>query len=349
MADLPDRESILELLDATLTDLVEDPDPSLPEVSSEIKDTLDRLLLSEGRTVRDGMLVLLAMEVSHTAVIDWREQGLYNPARWVSKKLGSDIYPRLHISGSSEALQTGVKGVSRYIDRSNETWTEILSWASEQPEMAPIEAAFMYVAAGVASTARNLPDMPALDTPLLSFATTFAILDHLLDQSSSGAYEQFVFAALLEGWLAQLDEPGVVETKNLNASDASAGTAGDVQHRHRGHILDAYEVTSFGYASKIDQAVETLKRHDLPRINIVAKNVCPVPADEIAGAIPDNVEICVLDIREETRSLVARLGKSHRRLALERLYQHLVEKQARDELVAIYVDALFNHGVVDPG
>jgi hypothetical protein len=63
-----------------------------------------------------------------------------------------------------------------------------------------IEAAFLYLAAGVARTARSLPEMPALDTPKRTSAAVFALLDELLGQPSRGAYEQFAFAALLAAW-----------------------------------------------------------------------------------------------------------------------------------------------------
>ena len=327
--------------------------------------------------MRDGMLTLLAMEVEHGELIDWRGQGLYNPARSASHDLGSVIYPRLNIAGSREALNTGVKGVGRYIDRRTATWTALLRWASNPridltdlrahiggaynvdpdhldgprglgPEwlgdamdayfgakimqggdgyvgsqkaaevyaaalnvygMPLIERAFHYLAAGVAATARNLPAMPALDTPKLTFPAVFAVLDEILSKSSAGAHEQFTFAALLAAWREQLGEPGLVETKNLNASDASARTAADVQEKHRGQVSEAYELTAAAWYTKVDQATATLRRHDLSRVHIVAKDAARAQGVDIAAIVPPGLDVTVRDVREEVRSLVARLSK----------------------------------------
>jgi hypothetical protein len=253
----------------------------------------------------------------------------------------------LHIVGSSEALQTGVKGTVTYRDRSTKRgdWEAVLDWASAQTAIGPVADAFHYLAAGIAATSRNLPAMPALDTPRLTFPAVFALLDELLGKSSGGAYEQFMFAALLEAWREQLGEPGVVETKNLHGSDASAGTAADVQEKHRGQVTEAYEVTANDYATKITQAAATLIQHDLPRVHIVAKDAAKASGDDVAAAVPAGMDVTVRDVREEVRSLLARLGKPHRRAALERLYDLLVNKQPNDTLVQDYVTGLAARGL----
>jgi hypothetical protein len=424
---LPSRERIAKRLENTLNAMVAGTFGQVSDPAIEVKPYLDALLSKPEYTVRDGMLTLLAMEVEHGKVIDWRSKGLYNPARNASRYLGSTLYPRLHIAGSGEALQTGVKGVGRYIDRRNVPWIAILEWASKamldpawvladvaraygltveevrrgtrsdaaearyvvshaggddalapaeaeqddeknwpnDPEaryeiasnvreaaqhaygVAHVEDAFHYLAAGVVATARSLPDMPALDTPKLTFPPVFALLDELLAKNSAGAYEQFIFAALLEAWREQLGEPGVIETKNLNASDASAGTAADVQEKHRGQVTEAYEVTANDYTTKLDQARNAIRRHDLRRVHIVARGAAKALGDEIAKEIPAALDLTVLDVREETRSMLARLGKPHRRYALERLYALLVDKQPNDRLVRDFVSALKGRGLTE--
>jgi hypothetical protein len=349
---LPSRDNIAKRLEDTLNAMVAGSFGPVADPAEEVKPHLDMLLSKREYTVRDGMLTLLAMEVEHGDLIDWHKQGLYNPARNASKYLGSTIYPRLHIAGSGEALQTGVKGVSRYIDRKNATWKTILEWASKpvlvgDSGVTHIEAAFDYLAAGIAATARNLPAMPALDTPKLVFPAVFALLDDLLRQNSAGAHEQFIFAALLEAWREQLGEQGVVETKNLNASDSSAGTAADVQEKHRGQVTEAYEITANDYTTKVDQAKNTLRQHDLPRAHIVARGAAKATGDEIVNALPMGIDLTVLDVREEARSMLARLGKPHRRHALERLYTLLVDKQANDQLVQDFVAALTARGLTE--
>jgi hypothetical protein len=44
---------------------------------------------------------------------------------------------------------------------------------------------------------------------------------------------------------------------------------------------------------------------------------------------------------------LARLGKPHRRFALERLYTLLVDKQANDQLVQDFVSALVARGLTE--
>ena len=245
---LPTREQIAGVLESTLTPMAEkDASPAI-EAPPEIRDLLDKLVSRGHNTVRDGILTLLAMEVAHSDLIDWRRQPLHNPARSASKFLGSILYPRLHIAGSPEALQTGVKGTGTYMDRSNETWKAILGWASEQDDVAKVEAAYLYLASKIAATARALPDPPVLDTPRLTFSRVFAVADNMLGRLSGGAHEQLLFAALLDAWRQQGGLPGFVETKHVNAADASAGTAADVQVKHGSQVLEAYEVTSVSQA-----------------------------------------------------------------------------------------------------
>lgn len=350
---LPSREAIVRRLRETLEPMVAGTFGPVPDPPAEVKAHLDSLVAKGEHTVRDGILTLLAMEVEYGHLIDWRAQELYGPARSASRDLCSDIYPSLHISGSKEALQTGAKGVGRYMDRRNTTWKAVLAWATSEgaqvvdDDIEPVERAFVYLASKVAETARDLPGMPTLDTPKLTFAAVFAALDDLLGRSSRGAHEQLIFAALLEAWHEQLGEPGVVETKNVNAADASAGTAADVQERYRGQVTEAYEVTADSYKTKVTQAVETLRRHDLRRAHILARGAAKASGEDIAASLPAGSDLSVLDVREEIRSILARLGKPSRRAALERLYTLLVDKQPSDAIVRDYVEVLNARGLTE--
>lgn len=213
--------------------------------------------------------------------------------------------------------------------------------------MADIEAAFLYLARRIADTARELPELPPLDTPSLRFPAVFAVFDELLSRPSRGAHEQLIFAALLEAWRLQMGEAGVVETKHVNASDTSSGTAADVQERYRGQVTEAYEVTAAAWQSKIGQALAVMRAHDLARVHVVARHAAQANSDELSRAIPDGVELVVLDVREEVRSLTGRLTRPLRRSALERLYWLLIDKQPDDALVRAYVEQLERRGVIE--
>jgi hypothetical protein len=112
-------------------------------------------------------------------------------------------------------------------------------------------------------------------------------------------------------------------------------------------VAEAYEVTANDYSTKVDQAKNTLRQHDLPRVHIVARGAANATGDEIAKALPAGLDLTVLDVREEVRSMLARLGKPHRRCALERLYTLLVDKQANDQLVQDFVSALATRGLTE--
>ncbi|HEV7937108.1 MAG TPA: hypothetical protein VGP18_03695 [Solirubrobacteraceae bacterium] len=345
---LASSEAVLELLASTLESFTHDGIGPVEEPQEEVKPPLDRFLECPS-TMRDGILILLAYAVASGAPLDFTHLPKFPGGRAVSRHFADEILPSLHIAGKKDALQTGVKGTTTYYDRENPTWREILAWASMQKTIEPIEHAFRYLAAGVAATARDLPSQPRLDTPLLTFNRVFGILDQMLNEPSDGAYQQFAFAALLESHLNQLGRPGHISTKNIFASDTSAGTAADVQHKQGGQVLDAYEVTAADWRSKLKQAHTALKLYDLRRIYILGADVAQAGGDDIAGELAGELDIIVLELREEIRSLVARLDKPHRREALGRLYDHLVEKQSDDALVHAYVDILVARGLTEQG
>lgn len=305
-------------------------------------------LLSKIDTYRDGMLVLLAFPVAAGHPINLTESKLPG-ARGVAQRV-AELLVEHDIPGRKDALQTIAKGSPNYMGRDRDAWNRLLAWASQQEDVADIRRAWLYLLAGVAATARSVPPLPAIDTSRLSFPATAGLLDELLSTPSNGAYEQFVFAALLHAHVEQL---GIrtnerVATKSLNAADASAMAAGDVQHLAGGQVLEAYEITANDWRTKVTQAVEALRRYDLARVHIVGA-AHDVSADEIAIALPPgNLDVSVLDVRHEVRSLTHRLLKPARRDAVERLYDHLVHRQPREDLVVMLVESLKRRGLVEP-
>jgi hypothetical protein len=343
---LASPDAVIGLLDTTLVGFAGGGSQVVSEPPEAVKPPLDRLL-ERPSAIRDGILILLAYAVSSEVPLDFRRLPKFPGARRVAQHLADSLLPNLHIAGRKDALQTVSKGVATYYGVKNQTWREILGWASDQDAVEPISQAFGYLASGVAATARDLPPMPALDTPLLTFARVFGVLDRMLPEHSGGAHQQFVFAALLESHVNQLGLQGHVTTKNINASDASAGTAADVQLKRGGQVLEAYEVTAAGWQSKLSQARAALSAYDLRRIHVLGANVTEMSGDHLAAALTDKPDIVVLELREEIRSLVARLDKPHRREALIRLYDHLVAKQPDDALVRSYVTILHERGLTE--
>lgn len=342
-AYLASNETVIDLLTTTMKTLASAP-ALADKPAVEVRPQLDALL-KRPSTMRDGILILLAYVVASGKPLDFRVLPKFPGARAVSQYVADDLLPELGIACTKDAFQTGVKGLTTYFGRENPTWRHVLGWASDQDTAAPVERAFRYLASGIAATARDLPPKPVLDTPQLTFAHAFAALDQLLSEGSKGTYEQLVFAALLESYVNQLGRPGSIYTKGIYASDASAGTAADVQHKLGNEVLQAYEVTSADWHVKVKQARNALASNDLRRIHVLGTNVAHTSGDDLLAELAGQPDIAVLELREEIRSLVARLDKPHRREAFELLYEHLVTKQSDDALVHRYLRVLTDRGL----
>jgi len=307
-------------------------------------------LLSKADTYRDAALMVLAFAVDagSTAGIGIPPDG----RRSVAQRFAT-LCDELNISARRDAFQTIAKGSETLFGRERQSWNLLLEWGRDEASLPEIEEALRYMATRIASTARDLPPMPELDVSRLTFRRVVGAIDEILSRPSGGAHEQFVFAALLHG-LAQEYGNRRVETKVLNAADASAGTAADVQVLEGGRVTEAYEVTANHWRSKIAQAAATLQLYDLPRIHIVASGANPSAgeiADAVAsaalpsGVIAQNVDLSVLDLGAQCRSLVHTLSRPGRRTALQKLWEHLASRQPNDSLVVAYVECLQESGM----
>jgi hypothetical protein len=314
---------------------------AVPPSDDEVRTWLDDLL-SKQDTYRDATLAILAHPVANGAPMDVTVSP--KGRRGVSQAM-ERLLTSLNIRCRKDVFQTIAKGSATLTGRDRESWNRLLIWASSQTELTEIERAFFYVAKGIAATARDLPPLPPLAVALLTFPRVAQLVDRMLASPSGGAYEQFIFAALFH---AVIEEAGVerqrVETKTLSAADSSAGTAADVQQWDGGVVREAYEVSAGSWEPKLRQAAQVLMHYQLQRAHILAK-AQRVSGEDIQGALRDahlseNSDISVLDVRHEIRSLLHRLTRSGRRAALIKLYEHLVYRQPRDELVQRFVSLL---------
>lgn len=341
------------MLDALLRDLVAGAIAPEEEAAPEARGWLDDLL-SRIDTYRDAALIVLAYAVDagtarHIAT---------PPAgrRTVAQKLAT-LLDELHIRARRDAFQTLAKGTDTLLGRDRESWNQLLAWAERQTDTAVIEQAMRYLASGIASTARDLPALPDLDVARLTFQRIVGLVDELFAVRSGGAHEQFVLAALFHAEAAELGGRRV-ETKALSAADASAGTAADVQVLHGGRVVEVYEVTANPWTTKIAAAAAVLQHYDLPRVHIVAPGPAPagpeIEAAVAAAALPAglnaaSVDLSVLDIRQECRSIVHRLTRPGRRSALQKLWEHLVVRQPNDALVGHFVERVQAAGLASGG
>jgi hypothetical protein len=332
-------EDAAALIEDRLTELVASPPAARTMPPARVQAWLDDLL-GHADTYRDATLAILAFPVAAGQVLDIR---LALPSRrGVTQRL-TRVCESLSIPCRKDAFQTLGKGNSRLDGLDREAWRHLLEWASAQAEIDEVRAAFDYFAEGMAALARPLPSMPELNTRKLTFAAVAVLFDKMLARPSRGAHEQFILAALLA---AQAETEGTlrVETKPLNAADASARTAADIQVWRRGVLEEAFEVSATRWQGKIVQAAQTRERADLPRIHVIAHASTTSGTDIIHALLGEGIEpdadVSVLDIRHEIRSLLARLSRPSRKAALQVFYGHLKNRQPDDRLVAEYVQAL---------
>ena len=306
-------------------------------------------LLGHADTYRDATLAILAFPAAAGELLDVR---LAPPSRrGVTQRL-TRVCENLSIPCRKDAFQTLGKGNSRLDGLDRDSWRQLLEWASVAATIDEVRAAFEYFAEGMAEFARPLPPMPELITRGLTFPALASLFDQLLGRPSRGAHEQFILAALLSA-AAEADGTFRVETKPLNAADASAGTAADIQIWRRGVLEEAFEVSGNRWQTKLMQAAQTRERTDLPRIHVVAfagmttgPDIMHAMADEGLDA---DVDVSVLDVRHEIRSVTARLSRPSRKVALQTLYGYLKNRQPDDSLVTEYVDALRDAKLVEDG
>lgn len=326
--------TLLDYLMGRLVAGIDMPERQDPPPDPPVVDWLDDLL-SRQDTYRDAALAILAFPVAAGRPLD------------TTKRLPSDravtghlerLLDSLAIRCRRDALQTIAKGSDSLIGRARESWNQLLTWAAAEDDVDQIRRAFHYLARGIAATARALPDMPAIDVSRLTFLEVAGLMDDLLAHPSGGAFEQFGFAAFYDAIIEELGL-GRVATKTLNASDASAGTAADVQLLQGGVTLEAFEITASSWRSKVPQAVAVLRHYDLRRVHILGRGQIP-DVSVLRAELPPEFDVTVLSVETEIRSLIARVQRTGRRAALNRLYEHLVQRQPRDDLVGLYVNAL---------
>lgn len=327
---LNDPESIEATVASTRTALGED-----------VTKLIDRALLA-APSYRDGVLIQLAWGLEEP---DSDHTMMGTGGRSTSKSIGTALADR-HVKAVKDAYQNIGKNTSNLARGNVPAFDDLLHWmngANEQARLATLDL----VAALVAATARPVLPMPDLARVNLTFANVVSALDELLATPSGGAHEQFAVAAFLEALIDEFGLSGVgalgVKTKNINASDASSGTAADVQVMRGNKVEEAFEVSASGWRDKLSQAIDAAKQADLTRVHILSYVAELTDLQELlAGSTTD---VTVIDIKAFLRTLVAILKKPAREVALVRLYELLDRNQPDTERVNKYVKLLGRHSL----
>ena len=306
---------------------------------------IDAVLASTRVSYRDVLIVQLAYKIASDQAgnLTVRHAG----ARTVGKRLGQ-FFAEHHIPSVQDAYQNIGKNSTNLTRGNFPEFDSFLQWATTEKTItdAQIEAAFDYVCAAVAVTARPVLPMPPLDRGTLTFGSVSRLLRDLFDLGSQGAYEQFAIASLLSALIEQTAPHQYrVETKNLNASDRSSRAAGDIQIMTGNRVVEAYEVTANDWETKLPGAEKTVKDHDLTRIHIVA-SISEGAVERVLQKLDGQaVDVSVLNLREFAVSLASVLTRSFRAYALERMYEYLDRYQPDVGRVNRYVDMIESLGL----
>lgn len=308
------------------------------------QENLESVLRSAHRSYRDVALIQLAYGICSAGRLDLtrRPEG----ARGLAGKVGEFLASH-HIAGVRDAYQNVGKNSPDLVRGNFAAFDEFLRWASDRNTSKPqLKLAFEFACASIATTARPVRSCPEFDAAKLSFGAMAALFDDLFKTGSQGAYQQFSVAALLHAIVVQLGTTEYrVETKNLNSSDKSSRTAGDVQILHGTQLIEAFEVTANDWTEKIAGATRTIREHDLSRLHIIA-HVPPAEHGEMIEnlkALAD--DISVLELGGFVASLTASLRRGGRKAALIRLYEFLDRYQPDVDKVNRYVNAVEARGL----
>lgn len=291
----------------------------------------------ESRSHRDALLILLAFgfetdkTFNHTA----RPKG----ARTAGGRLGAEFKSR-HIPAVVDAFQNIGKNVTNLARGNVPAFDSLLTWMNEASKEERLSL-FDYIAADAALTARPVLPMPALRVASLTFAAFAKVITGLLQSPSGGAHEQFGVAALLEALLYEFSSGGTfdglrVVTKNINTSDASAGTAADVQVMRRGRIEEVFEVSANNWRGKVAQAELAAANAGLARAHIIAA----AEGEHDFSSLSSMPDIAVTDIGAFLRVVAAAISKPAREHALIKFYELLDTKQPNPDLTNAYVKLL---------
>jgi hypothetical protein len=294
---------------------------------------VDAVLDNPQLSYRDGLLIQTATGIALPgADITKRQKG----GRSVAQALGAFLRSK-HIPAVADAYQNIAKNTDNLVRGNLSPFDDLLKWAAGRSR-SELELVLDYACARVAARARAVKPLPELNPTKLSFTAVMTLCERLRSEGSGGAYEQFIVASLLHGLIEGEDRR--VTTKNISASDKSSSVAGDVQVWSGDRLLDAYEVTANEWREKLSGAAQTIKAHDLSRLNIigsVSEGDYLSMLGELSGI---DLDIAVQDLRGFCAACVAQLTRVKRAAALRRLYELLDRYQTAVERVNRLVDLL---------
>jgi hypothetical protein len=298
-------------------------DPAVTKLSTSpppaIKDALDGLLLKTDG-YRDVSLLLLRKLLRDPAADISRR---FKEDRTASNALGKHLREALSVAAVKSSLSNNTFRHGFIIDNPQvkqraDALTALINWAKRpQTTAKEIAAAYHYLFAKIIATARDVPPFPNLTPALLLHRVVCDLMNRMMEHHSGGAVEQYLAYGLLRSLAESTDRQLSANTKDRNASDATAGVLGDIQMvRGRGNVFDVIEVTAHAWYArdKISQAVDAITGGGQQRVTILGDLGTDTPATILerlkASGLPPHVDVSrlniqVLDLKSTLPVLVA--------------------------------------------
>jgi len=331
-------KTILDSLDDKLDDCITNATSDLVKAILEDDPT-------PTKSYRLGIMIQLAFGIVANERIDLshRQPGARG-TNGVAGKCGKYLKER-HVVASVDAYQNIAKNSESLIRGNFEAFDSFLKWASlPERNKQELHAILQFACKVTAATARPVKALPEIDLTRLSFAAVSELFSEMLESASSGAHEQLIVAALLHARAEQAGGDQRVDTKHLNASDQSSGSAADIQIKTGTRVDEAYEVTANDWSEKLTSAAQAIRIHDLSRLHILAT------VKDLKGMIEilkqRNEDISAIDLHAFISVQVAELRRQFRAMALHRLYDLLDRYQPNVDLVNQYVERLARHHLI---
>jgi hypothetical protein len=296
-----------------------------------VRSSVEKLCDADGG-YKDAALALLAFPAANR--VPWDVTDRFDLDRSLSNWLG-DLLRAHDIPAVRSALQNSSFRHGFTHERiQNDDLKLVLRWASgDGRTIDEIRAVVDRIIRRRAESAKSVAPLPTLFAPSLVFDRTLAVYERLVAEPSGGAAEQYAFAGLMQAYIETIDERARVESKDVNAADAGR-VAGDVQVvRGQADVQEAYEVSTTQWTEKLDQAVNAIRRHGLTRAHVVAAGgeaageAIRIELEEriSSGQFAETIDVSVLDLHAEMRSLIARLTKSGRKRSIEHTWHWLAQ------------------------
>jgi hypothetical protein len=327
-----DAQSVLDAVAGTLLD-----DPPAASQAAELA-----LLLSAFTIAEQRVLNLADPGVGDVTEMNARLAGDRTLSEWLS----GDLLEPLNIPVTKGALASSSFRAGYLARQVRGAARDFVAWhGTTGRTVDEVEAFAEALTDRFLAVAVAMPALPSLRGSAFTWTAYRRAREHLLADGSNGAMEQYLLAGLLEQEL-----PLRVVTKAVGSSDASAGTAGDVEIREGQRLVGAIEVTARSWDTKVAQ-LSAAATAGLTDPVIAAAGANDAEGDDIAALLDPAqdrlaLDVAVLDLHAYMDVVASRITRHQRAAAFAFVHSCCVRyHRARPELAGRVVAVLVMLGL----